>query len=77
MVHTWVFNQTKDSVLLQMMFHIAVNTFGAGYFFQMFSGANLVRLWWLFAAAWCLTAIFAAAQMRRTKVDRVVEPRPA
>ena len=76
-VHTWVFNRTKGSVLLQMIFHSAVNTVGAGYFFQMFSGADLVRLWWLFSAAWCLTAILAAAQMHRTTVDRVVEPHPA
>lgn len=76
-VHTWVFNRTKGSVLLQMIFHSAVNTVGAGYVFQMFSGADLVRLWWLFSAAWCLTATFAAAQMYRTTVDRVVEPHPA
>ena len=76
-VHTWIFNRTKGSVLLQMIFHSAVNTVGAGYFFPMFSGADLVRLWWLFAAAWCLTAIFAAAQMRRARVHRVVEPQPA
>lgn len=76
-VHTWLFNRTKGSVLLQMMFHSAVNTVGAGYFFQMFSGADLVRLWWLFSAAWCLTAIFAAAQMHWTSVDKVIEPHPA
>jgi len=59
-----------------MMFHSAVNTLGAGYFFAMFSGRDLVRLWWLFSAAWFLTAIFVAVQFRWTTASKVVEPQP-
>lgn len=77
LVLTWVFNRTKGSVLLPMIFHSAVNTIGGGYFFQMFSGANLLRLWWLFAAAWCLAGIFAVVRMHWFPAEKVMEPQPA
>lgn len=56
-LHTWVFSRSKESVFLQMLFHSTVNTVGAGYFFRMFTGADLVRLWWIFAALWFLAAL--------------------
>jgi membrane protease YdiL (CAAX protease family) len=56
-VHTWIFNRTSESVLLQMLFHAAVNTVGAGYLFRLFSGVDLVRLWWIYASLWALLAI--------------------
>src|SRR5262245_41051538 len=54
---TWVFNHTRGSVLIPMIFHATVNTVGAGYFFQMFSGPDLNRMWWIYAILWTLATI--------------------
>jgi len=56
---TWVFNQTKGSVLLPMLLHATVNTVGAGLMFPLFSGAALVLLWWIYGFIW-LCAGFGA-----------------
>jgi membrane protease YdiL (CAAX protease family) len=53
---TWVFNNTAGSVLLTMMLHASFNT-NAGFFGEMFAGADLARLSWLLAAGWCIAAI--------------------
>ena len=54
---TWIFNHTRGSVLIPMIFHATVNTIGAGYFFQMFSGSDLNRMWWIYAILWALASI--------------------
>jgi membrane protease YdiL (CAAX protease family) len=41
---TWVFNESKGSVLLPMLLHTTVNTVGAGLMFPLFSGGALVLL---------------------------------
>jgi uncharacterized protein len=53
---TWVFNNTRGSVLLTMLLHASFNT-SAGFFGAMFVGADLVRMSWLLAAGWCVAAI--------------------
>ena len=52
LVQTWLFNHTRASVLVQMLFHAAVNTVGAGLIFPMFTGAARLVLWWVYAALW-------------------------
>ena len=54
---TWVYNSTNGSVLLTILFHTSVNAIGGTFFFSMFSGADLTRLWWLQAAVYCAAAI--------------------
>ena len=49
---TWVFNGTRGSVLLPMLFHATLNTVGAGLIFPLFSDAVLVLLWWIYGMAW-------------------------
>jgi uncharacterized protein len=51
---TWVYLHTEGSLLLPMLFHSSVNT--SAFLFGWFSGEDLVRLWWLFAALWALAA---------------------
>jgi len=63
-LHTWVFRRSRGSVFLQMLFHSTVNTVGAGYIFRMFTGADLVRMWWIFAALWCLAAVGVALAVK-------------
>jgi membrane protease YdiL (CAAX protease family) len=57
---TWVFNNTRGSVLLTMMLHASFNT-SAGFFGEMFAGADLVRMSWLLAAGWCVAAVVVVA----------------
>jgi membrane protease YdiL (CAAX protease family) len=53
---TWVFNNTRGSVLMTMLLHASFNT-NAGFFGEMFTGADLVRMSWLLAAGWCVAAL--------------------
>jgi uncharacterized protein len=53
---TWVFNNTRGSVLMTMLLHASFNT-NAGFFGEMFAGADLVRMSWLLAAGWFVAAI--------------------
>ena len=49
---TWLFNGTKGSVLLPMLFHATINTVGAGLIFPLFSGESLILLWWTYGFVW-------------------------
>jgi len=49
---TCVFNGTRGSVLLPMLFHATINTVGAGLIFPLFSGAALLALWWIYGFVW-------------------------
>jgi len=51
-VQTWLFNRSRESVFLQMLFHASVNTIGAGVVFRWFSGPDIAILWWSNAALW-------------------------
>lgn len=77
-VHTWIFDRTRESVLLQMLFHAAVNTIGAGFVFRLFSGADQVKLWWVYAGIWALIALgvaLADPSFRRAASARPWPPR--
>lgn len=52
---TLVWRHTGGSLLLPMLFHTSVNS--TAFPFGWFAGNELIRLWWLFAALWCLAAI--------------------
>ena len=56
-VYAWLFNNTRGSVLLVMLFHTMNNVIGGGFFDTMFSGADWVRMGWLEVAAWCAVAV--------------------
>lgn len=55
-VVTWVWRHTGGSLLLPMLMHTSVNS--AAFPFRWFEGGDLLRLWWLFGALWCLAAAF-------------------
>ena len=49
---TWIFNRTRGSVLLPMLFHATVNTVGAGLIFPLFLGGTPILLWWIYSFLW-------------------------
>lgn len=49
---TWLFNGTRGSVLLAMLFHATINTVGAGLIFPLFPADTLVLLWWIYGIIW-------------------------
>ena len=77
LIQTWLFNRTRGSVFVQMVFHAAVNTFGAGLVFPLFGGSSLLVFWWLYAILWLATGIW----LLRGEVGReglvMAEARPA
>ena len=71
---TWVFNQTKGSVLLPMLLHATVNTVGAGLMFPLFSGAALVLLWWIYGFIWLCAGLGALLYSANKNVQSMAAP---
>lgn len=57
-VLTWIYNNTRGSILLMMTFHSMVNTIGAGFLFRMFEGPDWIRLMYINAGLWMVIAAF-------------------
>jgi membrane protease YdiL (CAAX protease family) len=59
---TWIYNGTKGSVFLPVLFHTAANTVTA-FFFKMYigTGEEYQRLWWIYAAVYGLVAVGVVA----------------
>jgi membrane protease YdiL (CAAX protease family) len=64
---TWLFNRTKGSVLLPMLFHAMINTVGAGLIFPLFSGGTLILLWWIYSLLWLCTGLSLLLFDQRTR----------
>lgn len=58
-VTNWVYYNTNGSALLAMVYHTAANTMGSAGLnvFQLFSGADSIRAWWLLAAVNWIVAL--------------------
>ncbi len=65
----WVYYNAHESALLVIVYHTAQNAIGGWYLFRMFSGPELVRLWWLWAAAYVVVVfiltLVAGPNLRR------------
>lgn len=55
-VTNWVYYNARESALLAILYHTAANTMGISLF-ALFSGSDLVRLYWLLAAVNCIVAV--------------------
>jgi hypothetical protein len=55
-VFTWLYNNTKGSVLLVMVAHSSWNAV-AGFFYPAFTGADLDRWYWLMGGMWSVVAL--------------------
>jgi uncharacterized protein len=62
-VYCWLFNRSRGSVLLTMLFHVTQGTITVGTF--GFDGADVDRMLWLGFAAWTVVAIAVIALDRR------------
>jgi membrane protease YdiL (CAAX protease family) len=63
-VLTRLYDGTGGSVLLPMLMHATVNTMGSSYALGFVDGADKTRLWWIYAAAWGVSAGIVAWRMR-------------
>jgi membrane protease YdiL (CAAX protease family) len=66
-IQTWIYNNTKHSVLLQMLFHAAVNTIGAGCIFPLFTGVDVIKFWYIYAALWAVSAAIPFLMQRQVR----------
>jgi membrane protease YdiL (CAAX protease family) len=66
-IQTWIYNNTRHSVFLQMLFHAAVNTIGAGWIFPLFSGVDVIKFWYVYAAPWAVTAAIPFLMQRQVR----------
>jgi membrane protease YdiL (CAAX protease family) len=64
-VMTWISDHTR-SVLFPMILHTMVNTIGGGFLFPMFSGADLFRLWYVYAVLWAAVGVIVILTALRT-----------
>ena len=64
-VFSWLFNHTKGSVLIAFLFHAAIDAV-AGHYILLFQGADQMRMYWLMAAFFGVTAAAIVILGRRT-----------
>jgi uncharacterized protein len=53
---TWLYNSTKGSVVIAMIFHASIDAIMLAFVLPLFSGMDQVRMWWLIAAVLSLAA---------------------
>jgi hypothetical protein len=56
-VANWIYYNTRGSALLVILYHTAQNSVGNWLLFPAFAGADLARLWWLWAGLCCAAAL--------------------
>jgi uncharacterized protein len=53
----WVYYNARGSAFLVILYHTVQNAFGGWYLFRLFTGDDLVRLWWLWSGLYCAAAV--------------------
>jgi membrane protease YdiL (CAAX protease family) len=76
---TWLFNNTRGSVLIAMVLHTSVGIVGPLVFAPMFSGADLARYTWLLAGLYSLAGILVVilagpARLAQLEGTHVAQP---
>ena len=74
-VYCWLFNRSRGSVLLTMLFHITQGTITVGTF--GYTGADVDRMLWLGFAAWTLVALAVVVLDRKAWRSPAPAPRSA
>jgi membrane protease YdiL (CAAX protease family) len=60
-ITTWMYNRTQGSLLLPMLFHTSVNVTANYLFSKLFTGADQIHLWWIWAGCWWIIALIVLA----------------
>jgi uncharacterized protein len=55
-VANWLYYNARGSALLVIVYHTVQNAVGGWLLFAAFAGADLARLWWLWAVLYCAAA---------------------
>jgi len=77
-ITTWVYNNTSGSLLLPILFHTSTNVAAKYLHHPLFTGADVIQLWWLFVALWWVPAILvllvAGRNLSRTPSAQSLAP---
>jgi uncharacterized protein len=60
-VTAWIYNRTHGSLLLPILMHISVNIASKYLFNPLFSGTDLIQLYWLWGGLWGAVALVVVA----------------
>ena len=63
-VLSWLYNASQGSVLMPMLMHATLNAVAAGYVFHLIGKNDLLRFWWIYAAAWLAAGILVLLASR-------------
>lgn len=72
-IYAWLFNHTQGSVLIAYLAHAALDA-AADFFVPFFSGADLVRVYWLMAALSAVGAVIIVIRYGPTLVRKPAAP---
>ena len=56
-ITTWMYNRTQGSLILPILFHTSANMTAKYLFNPLFTGADLIQLWWLWSGFWWIVAL--------------------
>jgi membrane protease YdiL (CAAX protease family) len=71
---TWMYNRTQGNLLLPALFHTSVNVSAKYLFNPLFTGMDLVHLWWLWAGLWWLVTLGILAANRVQARQHLISP---
>ena len=73
-ISTWIYNRTQGNLLLPTLFHTSVNVTASYLFSTLFTGTDLIRLWWLWAGFWWAIALVVLVRTESNLAKTVSEP---
>lgn len=56
-ITTWMYNRAQGNLLLPALLHTSVNVTAKYLFNTLFTGTDLIHLWWLWAGLWWVAAL--------------------
>lgn len=69
-ISTWIYNRTQGNLLLPALFHTSVNVTASYLFSTLFTGTDLIQLWWIWAGFWWVVALNILVKERSTKLSK-------
>lgn len=64
-ITAWLYTRTAGNLLLPALFHASVNVSAKYLFLRLFTGGDLIQMYWIAAALWWLAALVPLALLRR------------